>query len=109
MSITNEDRYHLQERANEVLGAKEGSTLMELLPQVGWAEVATKRDLDQLAEHMDMRLAQTDERLGLKLEAKNAELAAKFEGSLRRMQTVLLSAFVSLAVVVISLSVYGPN
>ncbi len=46
MSITNEDRYHLQAKANAVLGEKEGATLMELLPPVGWADVATKSDLD---------------------------------------------------------------
>ena len=48
MSITNEDRYDLQAKANHVLGRKEGTTLMELLPPVGWADVATKRDLDRL-------------------------------------------------------------
>jgi hypothetical protein len=48
MSITNEDRYDLQAKANHVVGRKEGTTLMELLPPVGWADVATKRDLDQL-------------------------------------------------------------
>ena len=50
MSITNEDRYNLQTKANDLLGRKEGATLMELLPPVGWADVATKRDLDQLEE-----------------------------------------------------------
>ena len=48
MSITNEGRYDLQAKANHVVGRKEGTTLMELLPPVGWADVATKRDLDQL-------------------------------------------------------------
>ena len=48
MTITNEDRYDLQAKANHVVGRKEGTTLMELLPPVGWADVATKRDLDQL-------------------------------------------------------------
>ena len=48
MSITNEDRYDLQAKANHVVGRKEGTTLMELLPPVGWADVATKRDLDRL-------------------------------------------------------------
>lgn len=45
MSITNEDRYTLQQRAREVLGPKEGNTMMELLPPAGCAEVATKSDL----------------------------------------------------------------
>ena len=130
MSITNEDRYHLQERATEVLGTKEGATLMELLPPVGWADVATKRDLDQLTEHFEMkfdriddrfdridaRFERTDERFALLLNARTAEqradtaqLRADFEGSLRRMQTVLLSAFLTLAGVLIALSVFGPS
>lgn len=130
MSITNEDRYHLQERATEVLGTKEGAPLMELLPPVGWADVATKRDLDQLTEHFEMkfgriddrfdridaRFERTDERFALLLNARTAEqradtaqLRADFEGSLRRMQTVLLSAFLTLAGVLIALSVFGPS
>jgi hypothetical protein len=109
MSITNEDRYHLQGRATEVLGTKEGATLMELLPPVGWADVATKRDLDHLSEHMDLKFGQSDERVKLMLEAKAAGLRADVEGSLRRMQTVLLSAFMTLAGVLIALSVFGPS
>ena len=62
MSITNEDRYDLQTKANDVLGQKEGATLMELLPPVGWADVATKRDLDQLEERIDRRFESVDQR-----------------------------------------------
>ena len=97
---------------------------------VGWADVATKRDLDQLTEHFEMkfgriddrfdridaRFERTDERFGLLLNARTAEqradtaqLRADFEGSLRRMQTVLLSAFLTLAGVLIALSVFGPS
>ncbi len=38
-----------------------------------------------------------------------AQLRADVEGSLRRMQTVLLSAFLTLAGVLIALSVFGPR
>lgn len=46
VAITEESRYQLFQRAGQVLGEDEAATLMELLPTVGWADVATKRDLD---------------------------------------------------------------
>ena len=49
MAITEENRHRLFLRLEEVLGNEEASTLMEHLPPVGWADVATKRDLDHLA------------------------------------------------------------
>ena len=39
----------MYQRLEEVLGREEASTLMEHLPPVGWADVATKRDIDALA------------------------------------------------------------
>jgi hypothetical protein len=49
MAISEESRHHLYLRLEEVLGAEEATTLMEHLPPVGWADVATKRDIDILA------------------------------------------------------------
>ena len=34
--------------------------MMELLPPVGWADVATKRDLDQLEERTELRFDKVD-------------------------------------------------
>jgi putative component of toxin-antitoxin plasmid stabilization module len=55
MTITNEDRYALQERATSVLGREHATTMMELLPPVGWAEVATQSDLDAQTEAMSLK------------------------------------------------------
>ena len=45
-----------------LFGADEGITLMELLPPVGWADVATKQDLRALEDHMDARFDRVDAR-----------------------------------------------
>jgi len=49
MTISDQSRYDLHSRLAEVLGRDEAATLMGHLPPVGWADVATKRDLDHLA------------------------------------------------------------
>lgn len=53
MTITDESRFHLHQRLAEVLGQEEASTLMEHLPPVGWADVATRRDLDHAFAHLE--------------------------------------------------------
>jgi uncharacterized protein YicC (UPF0701 family) len=63
VAITDEARYQLRQRLEEVLGAEEAVTLMAHLPPVGWADVATKRDLDALEERTQMR----DENIELRL------------------------------------------
>jgi hypothetical protein len=49
MGLDERSRHDLFVRLEEVLGPGEATTLMEMLPPVGWADVATKRDLDLLA------------------------------------------------------------
>jgi hypothetical protein len=50
MAIGERDRHRLYDRLEQVLGAEEATILMAHLPPVGWADVATKRDLDTFAE-----------------------------------------------------------
>lgn len=49
MAIDEAKRHELHERARQALGTDAGDSLMELLPPVGWADVATKHDVDALA------------------------------------------------------------
>lgn len=51
--IDERSRHLLFLRLEELLGSEEATTLMEHMPPVGWADVATKRDLDHLAEKLD--------------------------------------------------------
>ena len=51
MTISEDSRHELYQRLEQALGdAARRATLMEYLPPVGWADVATKRDLEVL-EH----------------------------------------------------------
>jgi len=51
-------RHDLHDAARRAFGARAGDALMELLPPVGWADVATKRDLEVLG--IEIRAAITD-------------------------------------------------
>ena len=46
MVISEASRHEMHTKLEEVLGAQVAATMMEHLPPVGWADVATKRDLD---------------------------------------------------------------
>ena len=49
MTIDERSRHASYLKLEEVLGSEDAEVLMEHLPPVGWADVATKRDLDHLA------------------------------------------------------------
>ena len=48
MAITDEARHELYTYLQETIGHERAATLMGHLPPVGWADVATKRDLEDL-------------------------------------------------------------
>ena len=52
MAVDERARHELHGRRDDVLGREEATTLMSLLPPVGWADVATKRDLDSLSNEL---------------------------------------------------------
>ena len=48
MSITEASRFQPRTAIGQILSEEAADTLMELLPPVGWADVATKTDLQHL-------------------------------------------------------------
>lgn len=63
MAVSESDRHELYRRLEEAFGRKPTETLMSLLPPVGWADVATKRDLENLALRMEAMESRINERI----------------------------------------------
>jgi hypothetical protein len=55
MAVDERRRLQLADAVKRALGDDAGVTLMEMLPAVGWADVATKRDLDALELRLEAR------------------------------------------------------
>jgi hypothetical protein len=49
MAVRSNDSLQLHDLLRQPLGEEAASKLMEFLPPVGWADVATKQDLDRVA------------------------------------------------------------
>ena len=83
MAITEETRHHLYQRLEQALGPEEAHTLMQHLPPVGWADVATKHDLDHLAREMKLRFEAVDRRFDVMDQRFNA-IDQRFDAMERR-------------------------
>jgi hypothetical protein len=93
MSITEASRFQLRTAIGQILSEEAADTLMELLPPVGWADVATKTDLQHLrdelkAEIHSLRVAtKTDlQHLRDELKADMLNLRNEFKADIQALQ-----------------------
>jgi hypothetical protein len=88
MALDERARHELFSRVASALGAEAAETLMGYLPPVGWADVVTKHDVDQLREHTELRLELTEQRVLANL---RSEMAAQTRTLLFAMIGVMLA------------------
>ena len=74
-----------------MLGPEEANILMEHLPPVGWADVATKHDLDHLAQVMERRF-----------ELLESRLEARLQAGFNRMMVTTISAMIAISAVLVA-------
>jgi hypothetical protein len=90
MAIDERSRHALHAKLEELLGPQEAATLMEHLPPVGWADVATKRDLDQTATLIEAKMDVLEQRV-------RVDVRAQIVSAERHFVTWLLGANLTLA------------
>ena len=91
MAMTEEQRHELYTRLEEVLGMGPATTLMEGMPPVGWADVATKRDLEHLEARIDFVEARLEAKFDAALERALRQQANRFLVGMGAMLTLLLA------------------
>lgn len=100
IAIDERSRHELYLRLEEALGPESATTLMEHLPPVGWADVATKRDLEaaEVALRSDLdHLATKQDLNDLRIEFERfrgdfrAELAAQTQAMFFAIVSIVLT------------------
>jgi hypothetical protein len=86
MAVDEGARHQLFKRLEDLLGEREAGTLMAHLPPVGWADVATKKDLERLEAVNNSEHA----RLEAAFKADHRRLDAQIDARLHRMESRLL-------------------
>ena len=94
MVVDERSRHALYRRLEEVLGPEAATTLIEHLPPVGWADVATRHDVAGLEQRMELRFARIEDRfeegfnaMDHRLTAVTSDVRADFERELRAQTT----------------------
>lgn len=90
MTITEESRHRLYQALEQAIGHEEATTLMEHLPPVGWADVATTRDLDHLRAEIGSLRSEMD----LRLEALEHRLMGAIHQETKALHRTIITAIV---------------
>ena len=106
MAVDERSRLQLADAAKRAFGDDAGITLMELLPPVGWADVATRQDLELLETRLDAHFDSIETRFD-QLEARlDLKFDARFERGFRQVlvtvSTLMVTGFAATIAVVLA-------
>ena len=111
MVVDERSRHQLYRRLEEVLGPEAATTLIEHLPPVGWADVATRHDLASLEQRIELRFAQVEERFEERFNAMDdritvaaSDLRATFEHELRSQTATMVLGLVGVVLTMAALA-----
>ena len=100
MAVDERARHELHGRLDDVLGREEATTLMSLLPPVGWADVATKHDLDSLRIELRAEIGQ----LRGELRGEIGQLRGEFHRDLGVLTRTLMISMLTTVIAVAGLA-----
>src|SRR5262245_56413721 len=93
MSVDERRRLELADAAKRTLGDEAGITLMELLPPVGWADVATKQDLSNLRGELRSEFKGLSDEFTLFKKDIEVQIERQFREMLVTMMQLMIGGF----------------
>ena len=95
LAVDERSRHELHQKLDRVLGPDEATTLMSLLPPVGWADVATTRDLDALAADLRAEISGLRAELHEELGGLRAEFHRELSAATRTLMLGMITSVVA--------------
>jgi hypothetical protein len=92
MELYERSRLQLHQRLREVLGPEEAGTLMAHLPPAGYSDLATKSDLRQLKEEIELKIEATKQELRAEMQRMGRSLMLSFVTVMAIMNGILFAA-----------------
>ena len=83
MSVSEYERHQIFQWLEEHMGPDRASSMMHLLPPVGWGDIVTRADLDRRVDRLDARIERVDAKIE-KVDAKLDRLEGRMEHLLGR-------------------------
>ena len=105
MIITEASRFQLRTAIGQILDEEAADTLMELLPPVGWADVATKTDLQHLRNEMQADIKNLRDELKGDMHALQLTIEATLEKRLHEQTRWLITTMIAMNTVMLAASV----
>ena len=105
MSITEASRFQLRTAIGQILSEEAADTLMELLPPVGWADVATKTDLQHLRDELKGDINSLRVATKTDLHALQLTIEATLEKRLHEQTRWLITTMIAMNTVMLAASV----
>ena len=103
LTIDERTRRMVHARLEDVLGPEVADAMMDLLPPVGWGDIATRADLDRFAT--ELRAEMTELRSDLRGEM--SELRSEMAGLMPRLVVANIAAMIGVAGLVLAASHLG--
>ena len=98
MPVTEYERHQVFKWFEEHMGSERAATMMNLVPPVGWADIATKHDLAELEDRLTARTGVLESRLDAfeaRFDARCDGLEYRFDSKLDRLRSDLQRTFVT--------------